>query len=101
MTVTNDAFRKFQEELAALDRKTHLSPPPSLALEKPTPEKPLSREARLEHAKADFLLIKKRYGLSVADVIAFFPEEDGIAYLQELIAANEAKPVRRKKIKEP
>lgn len=89
MTVTNDAFRKFQEELAALDRKKHLPP-----------DKPTGGDTRLEHAKADFLFIKKRYGLSVADVVAFFPEEEGIAYLQQLIAASEAKPIRRKKAKE-
>jgi hypothetical protein len=33
----------------------------------------------------------------VADVVAFFPEEEGIAYLQQLIVASEAKPVRRRK----
>jgi hypothetical protein len=90
MTVTNDAFRRFQEELAALDRKNHLPP-----------EKSTGGDTRLENAKADFLFIKKRYGLSVADVVAFFPEEEGIAYLQQLIAASEAKPLRRKKIKDP
>ena len=90
MTVTNDAFRRFQEELAALDRKKHL----------PT-EKATGGDTRLELAKADFLFIKKRYGLSVADVVTFFPEEEGIAYLQQLIAANETRPVRQKKAKEP
>jgi hypothetical protein len=86
MTVEKDAFKRFQEELAALDRKEHL------------PEKP-NGDIRLVNAKADFLAIKKRYGLTVADAIAFFPEEEGIAYLQGLIAAADAKPVRKKKIK--
>ena len=39
----------------------------------------------------------KRYKLTIADVVAFFPEEEGIAYLQQLISANEAKPPRAKK----
>ncbi len=87
MTVEKDAFKRFQEELAALDRKEHL------------PQQPKG-DVRLINAKADFLSIKKRYGLTVADVVAFFPEEEGIAYLQELIIAAEAKPVRKKKPKE-
>jgi hypothetical protein len=86
MTVEKDAFKRFQEELAALDRKEHL------------PEQPKG-DLRLINAKADFLAIKKRYGLTVADVVAFFPEEEGIVYLQGLIAATDAKPVRKKKIK--
>lgn len=56
-----------QAELAALDTKT----PPN---------------SRMELAKEDFLGVKRRYGLTVADVVAFFPEEEGIAYLQGLIA---------------
>jgi hypothetical protein len=69
MTVPTDAFRKFQAELTALDAKT---PPKS----------------QMELAKEDFLAVKRRYGLTVADVVAFFPEEEGIAYLQGLIAAR-------------
>ncbi|WP_158881916.1 2-hydroxyacyl-CoA dehydratase [Rhodanobacter sp. L36] len=88
MTVTQDAFRRFQEELAAIDRKEHLPK------EAPTGNK------RMDLAKADFLALKRRYGLKVADVVAFFPEEEGITYLQELIAAREAKPVRKRKPKE-
>jgi hypothetical protein len=84
MTVPNDAFRRFQEELAAIDRKEHL----------PT-EKPTGNQ-RLTNAKADFLFLKKRYGLSVADVVAFFPEEEGIAYLQALIAAREGKGTKKR-----
>lgn len=85
MTVPNDAFRRFQEELAAIDRKEHLSADVPVA------------DQRLANARADFLSLRKRYGLTVADVVAFFPEEEGIAYLQQLIAASEAKPVRRRK----
>lgn len=67
--LTKDPFRQFQEELAALDAQT------------PKPE-----PTRLEKAKAEFLTLKRRYGLSVADVISFFPEEEGIGYLEALIA---------------
>jgi hypothetical protein len=88
MTVSQDAFRRFQEELAAVDRKEHL------------PKEAPTGNTRMAHAKADFLALKKRYGLKVADVVAFFPEEEGIAYLQELIAAREAKPLRKRKPKE-
>lgn len=84
MTVPNDAFRRFQEELAAIDRKEHLP------IEKPTGNQ------RLTNAKADFLSLRKRYGLSVADVVAFFPEEEGIAYLQALIAAREGKITKKR-----
>jgi hypothetical protein len=86
MTVPKDAFRRFQEELAAIDRKEHLPA-----------EQPSTGDQRLVNAKADFLSLRRRYGLTVADVVAFFPEEEGIAYLQQLIAASEAKPPRRKK----
>ncbi|SEI67507.1 hypothetical protein [Frateuria terrea] len=70
MTPPTDAFRRFQAELAALDAKSR---PPK------TP---------MEQAKEEFLALKKRYGLTVADVVTFFPEEEGIAYLQQLIAAR-------------
>ena len=89
MNATHDAFRRFQEELAAIDRKEHL------------PTKKPGKPDRLELAKADFLVLKKRYGLKVADVVTFFPEEEGIAYLQELIAASEAKPTRKKGLSKP
>lgn len=87
-------FRQFQEELAALDRK-HPS-----GKEKPMPRKD-SPEARLLQARAEFTALRERYGLTVADVVAFFPEEEGIAYLQALIAASEAKPARRSKSSRP
>jgi hypothetical protein len=88
MTVPKDAFRRFQEELAAIDRKEHLP------VEQP------GGDQRLANAKADFLSIRRRYGLTVADVVAFFPEEEGIAYLQQLIVASEARPPRRRKTRE-
>lgn len=84
-------LRQFQEELAALDRKSN-----DQAKERPL----LSKEpahARLAQgqAQAEFMILRERYGLTVADVVAFFPEEEGIAYLQALIAKKEAKPKRR------
>jgi len=84
MTVSKDAFKKFQEELAALDSQ---SDPKSSK----TPQM-----SRLDHAKAEFLTLKRRYGLTVADVVAFFPEEDGITYLQQLIAAAEEKRLKKR-----
>jgi len=95
MTSSKYDFRQFQEELAQLERKT---PAPA-----PTPAKALGKKAaaaqRLSVAREEFLALRKRHGLSVADVVAFFPEEEGIAYLQELIVAAQAKPRRRSKPK--
>ena len=85
MTAPKDAFKKFQEELAALDRK--FDP-------KSSKTEPMSR---LDHAKADFIIMKRRYGLTVADVVTFFPEEEGIAYLQQLIAQGQMEATKRKK----
>ena len=85
MTVSKDAFRRFQEELAALESQGQPQSPKTAAA------------TRMERARAEFLALRERYGLAVADVVAFFPEEDGITYLQQLIAASEAKPVRGSK----
>jgi hypothetical protein len=85
MAIPKDAFRRFQEELAALDRK---------AEERASEHSP---EAKRDRAKADFLALREKHGWSVADVVAFFPEEEGIQYLQALIAAAEVRPVRRTK----
>ena len=85
MTAPKDAFKKFQEELAALDSRCD---PKSSKIE------PMSR---LDHAKADFIILKRRYGLTVADVVTFFPEEEGIAYLQQLIAQAQVKGKKGKK----
>lgn len=96
MTLPKDAFRRFQEELAALDKE----------IEQRTvkTKKQIAREAALsamERAKQEFLALKARHNLSVADVVAFFPEEEGIAYLQALIAqqAQASKPRRGRKPK--
>lgn len=86
MVLHKDPFRAFQEELAGLDR--------DIASRKAAKAAP---QDRLSLAKAEFEQLRERYKLSVADVITFFPEEEGVAYLQELIAANEAKPKRRRK----
>jgi hypothetical protein len=93
MTASKYDFRQFQEELAQLERKTQAA----------APAKPVGKKAaaaqRLSAAREEFLALRDRYQLSVADVVAFFPEEEGIAYLQDLIAAAQAKPRRRSKPK--
>ncbi|MBA2078957.1 MAG: hypothetical protein BGP10_11725 [Rhodanobacter sp. 68-29] len=90
-------FRQFQAELAALEQS---QPAPKPARPEPRP-KPLGKKAaeaaRIARAREEFLALRERHGLSVADVVAFFPEEEGIAYLQQLLAAAEQKPRRRKK----
>ncbi|WEN14653.1 2-hydroxyacyl-CoA dehydratase [Rhodanobacter sp. AS-Z3] len=92
MTSPKYDFRQFQEELAKLEQK----------MEKQQVAKPLGKKAlaaqRMAMARDEFLALRKRHGLSVADVVAFFPEEEGIAYLQELIAAAQAKPRRTRKV---
>lgn len=87
MTIPKDAYRRFQEELAALDQKQEA------VAGKPT------GATRMVRAREEFLELCQRYDLSVADVVAFFPEEDGIGYLQGLIAARDAKPRRGRKPK--
>ena len=84
MAIQKDAFRQFQEELAALDKEQQTRR--SDAKEKP-----------MDRARREFLALRERYQLSVADVVAFFPEEEGIAYLQALIAASEA-PQRKRRV---
>jgi hypothetical protein len=76
--LTKDRFRVFQEELAALEKQGR------------KPE-----DNRLETAKAEFLALKRRYALTVVDVVTFFPEEEGIAYLETLIA-KAVKPHQKK-----
>lgn len=83
MAIQKDAYRQFQEELAALDREKQ-------ARQAEANEKPMDR------ARREFLALRERHRLSVADVVAFFPEEEGIAYLQSLIAAAEAAPRKRR-----
>jgi len=87
MTIPKDAYRRFQEELSALDQKQEANA-----------GKP-SGATRMARAREEFLELRKRYELSVADVVAFFPEEDGVGYIQGLIAAKDAKPKRGRKPK--
>jgi hypothetical protein len=94
MTLPKDAFRRFQEELAALDKQIEQRAPP--------PKKQSAKQAAMsamERAKEEFLALRERHKLTVADVVSFFPEEEGIAYLQSLIAQTEAKPRRGRKPK--
>ncbi|MBD8872049.1 2-hydroxyacyl-CoA dehydratase [Rhodanobacter sp. DHB23] len=90
-------FRQFQAELSALDQgKPAPEPEP-----RPEPKaRPLGKKAaeaaRIALAREEFLALRERHQLSVADVVAFFPEEEGIAYLQQLLVATEKKPRRRK-----
>jgi hypothetical protein len=91
-------FRQFQAELAALD---HGRPEPKAEPETRPKTRPPGKKAaaaeRLALAREEFLALRARHALSVADVVAFFPEEEGIAYLQQLLAAAEQKPRRRKR----
>jgi len=91
MNSSNYDFRKFQEELAALDAKSPKKAAVSAASKKP------SAADRMASAKGEFLALRERHGLTVADVVSFFPEEEGIAYLQQLTAASQAKPRRKRK----
>ena len=86
MTVPPDAFRRFQEELAALER----------AAQQRAPD-PTSREAVKARARSEFLALRERYGLSLEDVVAFFPEEEGIEYLRRIIAESGTRPTRARK----
>jgi len=102
MTSQKYDFRQFQEELAKLERKDERKVEPRV--EKQQPSRPLGKKAaaaqRLAMAREEFLVLRKRHDLTVADVVAFFPEEEGIAYLQQLIVAAQAKPRRTRKVAE-
>lgn len=95
MTSQKYDFRQFQEELAKLEPKVEHK------VEKQQPAKPLGKKAaaaqRLAKAREEFQVLRKRHDLTVADVVAFFPEEEGIAYLQQLISAAATKPRRTRK----
>ena len=96
-------FRQFQAELAALDKTKPASPaapPPAepAAAPKRGRDRPSTRQAeaeRLARAREEFLALRARHGLTIADVVTFFPEEEGIAYLQSLLA--QPAPRRRKR----
>lgn len=60
-------FRQFQKDLAAIDDKSEASKDP------------------MAQAKAEFLELRKRHKLTVADVVAFFPEEEGVEYILSLM----------------
>lgn len=79
MPVSPDALRRFQEELAALDH----------------PKPALTREQLLLIARTEFLNLQRRYSLSVADVVGFFPADEGVEYLRQLIDASSTKRRRR------
>lgn len=106
MTSQKYDFRQFQEELAKLERKDERKVEPKIEpkAEKPQPSKPLGKKAaaaqRLAMAREEFQVLRKRHDLTVAEVVAFFPEEEGIAYLQQLIVAAQAKPRRTRKLAE-
>lgn len=85
MAINKDAYRQFQEELAALDKEK----------EKRRQD---AGKTPMERARSEFLALRERYHLSVADVVAFFPEEEGITYLQGLIAASADKPPRKRRV---
>jgi hypothetical protein len=85
MPVPSDAFRRFQDELAALE-----------------PAKPkLTREQELLIAKTAFLELQRRHGLTVADVIGFFPPEEGVEYLRQLIDSAPTRPTARRRHRTP
>lgn len=94
MTLPKDAFRRFQEELAALDKE----------IEHRGTKKQTARQAAMsamERAKEEFLALRTRYNLTVADVMAFFPEEEGIGYLQGLIAQQAQAPAKPRRGRKP
>ncbi len=72
-------FRQFQKDLAAIDEQA------------PTSTDPMAK------AKAEFLALKERHNLTVADVVGFFPEDEGIAYIMGLLSAREEKAKGKKK----
>ena len=124
MPLPKDPFRQFQEELAALELQIeqrrsstpHSSepaqtpapasvrkPPPPPVISRPPGVKRFTKQAAarllMEQAKIEFLDLRQRFSLTVADVVAFFPPEEGVAYLESLIAAQQNKPRRGRKPK--
>jgi hypothetical protein len=99
-------FRQFQEELAALERQSAGRTPPAPAPAPPPPEPKAPPEPKrrgrppkvdpLAEAKVSFEALRVKHSLTVADVVSWFPEEEGIAYLQALIASAEPKPRKRR-----
>jgi len=107
MASSNYDFRQFQADLAALDQaKDKASPQPEEPVAPAAPPAPPKRGRGRPSTKAaeaqrqaqireEFLALREKYQLTVADVVAFFPEEEGIAYLQGLLA--QPQPRRRRK----
>ena len=100
-------FRQFQDELAALERKQADNkpaaplPPPAPPVEKRKPGRPKTvRIDPLAEARVAFEALRLRHNLTVADVVSWFPEEEGVAYLQALLAQPVPKR-RRKKADDP
>lgn len=101
-------FRQFQAELAALDAAKAKDKPtetPAAVVPAAAPVAPKKRgrpstkaaEAeRLARVREEFLALRARHNLTVADVVAFFPEEEGVAYLQSLLAQPQPRRRRRK-----
>lgn len=101
-------FRQFQAELAALDAakakdKPAEAPPPAAPAPAPAIPKKRGRPStkaaeaeRLARVREEFLALRARHNLTVADVVAFFPEEEGVAYLQALLAQPQPRRRRRK-----
>lgn len=91
-------FRQFQDELAALERKQadrkEIVEAPVVAKRKPGRPKSIKIDP-LAQARLAFEALRLQYDLSVADVVSWFPEEEGIAYLQALLA--QPAPKRRRK----
>lgn len=87
-------FRQFQAELAALDnQKTKEDPPAPRPAKAPRLSKKAAEAERMAQARREFLALREKHQLGIADVVAFFPEEEGIAYLQALLA----QPVPRRR----
>ncbi|MBU6247738.1 MAG: 2-hydroxyacyl-CoA dehydratase [Xanthomonadaceae bacterium] len=110
MASSNYDFRQFQAELAALDQAREKATPerapaapapvsaPASAPAKRGRGRPSTKAAeaeRMARAREEFLALRAKYQLGVGDVVAFFPEEEGIAYLQALLA--QPQPRRRRK----
>jgi hypothetical protein len=112
MSSSSYDFRQFQAELAALDAAKAKEKPPAAPPSTPPPAaaaapaaapkkrgRPSTKAAeaeRMGRAREEFLALRQKHGLSVADVVAFFPEEEGVAYLQALLAVPQPRRRRRK-----
>lgn len=86
------SFRQFQEELRKLEEQQTKKPDG-----KPLSKKELEAQ-RLQKAKAELMALCEKHKWGLADVVALFPEEEGIGYLKQML--NEPfKPKRGRKPK--